>query len=120
MSEDPDRVETLVSKSEELLTGVVNETYKNFNFNERNKEGGESFDAYLIALSNMAETCNFCSCPAMTDSLLWDRIVLAIQNEIPGNGYFRKDSSTWRDALIFAEPRRARQLNFRRLVEKMK
>ena len=78
MSEDPDRVETLVSKFEELFTGEVNETYESFNFNERNKEVGESFDAFLIALTNMAETCNFCSCPAMTDSLLRDRIVLGI------------------------------------------
>ena len=78
MSEDPDRVETLVSKFEELFTEEVNETYESFNFNERNKEVGESFDAFLIALTNMAETCNFCSCPAMTDSLLWDRIVLRI------------------------------------------
>ena len=78
MSEDPDRVETLVSKFEELFTGEANETYESFNFNERNKEVGESFDAFLIALTNMAETCNFCSCPAMTDSLLRDRIVLGI------------------------------------------
>ena len=64
MSEDTDRVETLVSKFKELFTGEVNETHESFKFNEGNKEVGESFDAYLIALSNMAETCNFCSCPA--------------------------------------------------------
>ncbi|CAH3030227.1 unnamed protein product [Porites evermanni] len=29
----------------------------------------------------MAESCNFCSCPAMSDSLLRDRIALCIQNE---------------------------------------
>lgn len=118
MSEDPDRVECLVSKFEELCTGELNETYECFKFNERNKVVSESFDACLIALSNMAETCNFCSCPAMGDSLLWDRIVLGIQNEMPGNAYFRKESSTLRDVLISAEPRRERQLNFRRLVEK--
>ena len=29
----------------------------------------------------MAETCNFCTCPAMSDSLLRDRIVLEIKND---------------------------------------
>ena len=50
-------------------------------FNRKNQEVGESFDTYLIALRNMAESCNFCSCPAMSDSLLRDRIALGIQNE---------------------------------------
>ena len=50
-------------------------------FDQKNQEVGESFDTYLIALRNMAESCNFCSCPAMSDSLLRDRIALWIQNE---------------------------------------
>ena len=50
-------------------------------FNQKNQEVGESFDTYLIALRNTAESCNFCSCPAMSDSLLRDRIALWIQNE---------------------------------------
>ena len=55
--------------------------YVRFKFNQRNQEDGESFDAYLIALRNMAESCNFCTCPAMSDSLLRDRIVLGITND---------------------------------------
>ena len=51
-------------------------------FNQKNQEVGEvGFHTYLIALRNMAESCNFCSCPAMSDSLLRDRIALGIQNE---------------------------------------
>ena len=50
-------------------------------FNQKNEEVGESCDTYLLALRNMAESCNFCSCPAMSDSLLRDRIALCIQNE---------------------------------------
>ena len=36
---------------------------------------------YLTALRNLAETCNFCVCPAMGDSLLQDGIVLGIKIE---------------------------------------
>ena len=78
--EDPEKVDTIIAKFDEYFTGEVNETYERFKFNQRNQEVGESFDAYLIALRNMAETCNFCTCPRMTDSLLRDRIVLGIKN----------------------------------------
>ena len=50
-------------------------------FNQKDQEVGESFDTYLLALRNRAESWNFCSCPAMSDSLLRDRIALWIQNE---------------------------------------
>ena len=78
--EDPNNVETIISKFEEYFTGEINETYERFKFNQRNQDG-EAFDAYLTALRNLAETCNFCTCPAMGDSLLRDRIVLGIKNE---------------------------------------
>ena len=77
--EDPEKVDTIIAKFDEYFTGEVNETYERFKFNQRNQVG-ESFDAYLIALRNMAETCNFCTCPRMTDSRLRDRIVLGIKN----------------------------------------
>ena len=79
--EDPNKVDTIISKFEEYFTGEINETYERFKFNQRNQEDGEAFDAYLTALRNLAETCNFCTCPAMGDSLLRDRIVLGIKNE---------------------------------------
>jgi len=79
--EDPDNVSTIISKFEEYFTGEINETYERFKFNQRNQEVGENFDAYLTALRNLAETCNFCTCPTMGDSLIRDRIVLGIKNE---------------------------------------
>ena len=79
-SEDPDKADTIISKFEEYFTGDVNETYVRFKFNQRNQEVGETLDAYLTALRNMAGTRNFCTCPAMSDSLLRDRIVLGIRN----------------------------------------
>ena len=40
--------------------------------------------------------------------------------KMPGNGYIKKESSTWREVLIYAVLRRARRLTSRRLVENMK
>ena len=77
--EDPNNVETIISKFEEYFTGEINKTYERLKFNQQNQEDGEAFDAYLTALRNLAETCNFCL--AMGDSLLQDRIVLGIKNE---------------------------------------
>ena len=73
-------IKSIISKFEGYFTGDVNETYERFKFIQRNQEVGETFDAYLTALRNMADTCNFCTCPAMSDSPLRDRIVLGIRN----------------------------------------
>lgn len=73
---DLDKVDTIIAKFDEYFTGEINETYECFKLNQRNQEVGESFYAYLIALRNMAETCNFCSFPLMSDTLLRDSIVL--------------------------------------------
>ena len=80
-SDHPDKVDTIIAKFDEYFMGDVNETYERFKFNRRNQEAGESFDAYLTALRNLADSCNFCTCPNMSDSLLRDRIVLGIRNE---------------------------------------
>ena len=74
-------MDTIIAKFDENFLGEVNETYERFKFNQRNQEAGESFDAYLTALRNLAESCNFCTFPNMSDSLLRDRIVLGIRNE---------------------------------------
>ena len=93
----------------------LNQTYERFKFNQRNKKVGESFHAYLAALRNMAESCNFCSKQWVTryfEPVSFSRS----RTDMPGNGYFRRGSLTWRDVLKSAELRRARQLTSRRLV----
>ena len=80
-SEDPNKVDTIIAKFDEHFTGDVNETYERYKFNQRNQEAGENFDAYLTALRNMTDTCNFYTCPTMKDSLIRDRIVLGIRND---------------------------------------
>ena len=48
-----------------LSSWIINEflsaTYARFKSNQRNQKVVESFDAYLTALRNTVETCNFCS-----------------------------------------------------------
>ena len=52
--EDPNNVETIISKFEEYFTGEIKETYGRFKFNQRNQEDGEAFDAYLTALRDLS------------------------------------------------------------------
>ena len=80
-SDHPDKVDTIIAKFDEYFMGDVNKTYEHFKFNQWHQEDGESFDAYLTALRNLAVSCNFCTCANMSDSLLRDRIVLGIRNE---------------------------------------
>ena len=48
--EDPNNVDTIISKIEKYFTGEINETYERFKFNKRNQEDGKAFNAYLTAL----------------------------------------------------------------------
>ena len=80
-SDNPDKVDTIIAKFNEYFMWDVHETYKRFKYNQGSQEAGESFDAYLTGLRNLAESCNFCTCPNMSDSLLCDCIVLGIRNE---------------------------------------
>ena len=68
--EDPNNVDMIISKFQGYFTGMTNKTHEHFKFNQRNQEDGEAFDAYLTAHQNLAETCNFCNCPVMGNSLL--------------------------------------------------
>ena len=98
-----------------IINAFLNETYERFKFNQSNQKVGESFDADLTALRNMAETCNFCSKQWATrylETVSFSRS----RTEMPGNGYFRTGSLTWRDVLTSAELRSARQLTSRRLL----
>ena len=98
-----------------IINDFLNETYERFKFNQGNQKVGESFEADLTALRNMAETCNFCSKQWATryfETVSFSRS----RTEMPGNGYFRTGSLTWRDVLTSAELRSARQLTSRRLL----
>ena len=111
-SDNPDKVDTIIAKFDEYFMGDVNETYERFMFNQRNQEAGESFDAYLTGLRNLAESCNLCTCPNMSDSLLRDRIVLGIRNEEARKRLLQERKlDLKRSVLTSAAPLRAPQPN---------
>ena len=102
-----------------IINEFLSETYARFKSNQRNQKVVESFDAYLTALRNTVETCNFCSKQWATryfETVSFSRS----RTEMPGNGCFRRGRSTWRDVLTSPELQRARQLTSRRLVGNMK
>ena len=107
-----DKINTILAKFDDYFTGDVNKTYERFKFNQWNQEAGENFDAYLTAL-------NFCTCPAVSDSLLRDRIVLGIKNE-DARKRLLQESLTSRNVSIFAELLRALRPIYRRSVEKLR
>ena len=78
--QDSDKVSVTIAKFGDYFTGDTNETYERFKFNQRSQADGETFDNYLTELKNMRKTCNFCQC--LSDSLLRDRIVLGIRDDI--------------------------------------
>ena len=78
--QDSDKVSVTIAKFGDYFTGDTNETYERFKFNQRSQADGETFDNYLTELKHMRKTCNFCQC--LSDSLLRDRIVLGIRDDI--------------------------------------
>ena len=116
-SEDPDKVDTIISKFEEYFTGDVNKTHERVKFNQQNQEVSETFDAYLTALRNMADTCNFCTCLAMSDSLLRDWIVLGIRNPDAQKRLLQERKLDLRNALTSAKLLKALLHTFRQLEE---
>ena len=67
----------LLRKLEDFCVGERNETYERYKFFSRKQEEGEAFDAYLSAIEDLADTCNFGD---LRDSLIRDRIVTGLTN----------------------------------------
>ena len=78
--QDSDKVSVIIAKFDDYFTGDTNETYERFKFNQRSQEDGKTFDNYFTESKNMRKTCSFCQ--YLSDSLLRDRIVLGIRDEI--------------------------------------
>ena len=52
--------EQIVAALKQYVLGRVNKTVKRRNFRQRKQVQGETFDDYLVALRELAKTCNFC------------------------------------------------------------
>ena len=54
-------VDEIISAIEQYVRGQLNESVERRNFRQRVQQEGESFDDFLVALRELAKTCNFCS-----------------------------------------------------------
>ena len=72
--ENSSDLRVVMGKMEKHCIGEVNEIYKRYCFNMRDKLPMESVASFVAELRNLAKTCNFCAC--LRDSLIRDRIVL--------------------------------------------
>ncbi len=64
----------VMSSLEKQCTGEVNEIYKRYCFNRREKPPTESVDNFVAELKPLAKTCNFCEClgGAFVIVLFWE------------------------------------------------
>ncbi|XP_030853177.1 uncharacterized protein K02A2.6-like [Strongylocentrotus purpuratus] len=73
---DDKKVDVIIQKMNSVIIGQTNEIYERFIFNKRDQKQGESIEAYVTELKQLAKTCKFCDC--LRESLIRDRIVLGI------------------------------------------
>ena len=76
--EERKNVNVWKEKFKELCNPLKNLTILRHNFNTRAQQPEESFQAYLTAIRNMAESCEF---GPMRSEMLKDRVVVGIRNE---------------------------------------
>ena len=76
--EDTATVNEIIKKLDEHILGQTNETFERYKFNARGQMCEEAIDAYVVALTILQKTCNFCDC--LKDSLLRDRIVFGVRD----------------------------------------
>ena len=76
--QEREKLESIIKKFDEFTIGETNETYERYLFNSWNQSPEETFDAYVVALRTLSQTCNFCEC--IRESLIRDRIVWGTQN----------------------------------------
>ena len=76
--QEREKLESIIKKFDEFTIGETNETYERYLSNSWNQSPEETFDAYVVALRTLSQTCNFCEC--IRESLIRDRIVWGTQN----------------------------------------
>ena len=69
-------IDLVLAKFEAFFIGVTSEIYERYKVNLRVQEEGESIDAFVAALRNLAKSCNY---TPLTDSLIRDRVVIGVQ-----------------------------------------
>ena len=78
LPEGQDTMVNILKRLEEYAKGQVNEVIERRHFNSRAQQEGETLDDYLVALKELATTCNFCT--NCRDSLMRDRLVIGLRD----------------------------------------
>ena len=77
--EDRKNIDNIIPGFEAFCVGAVNVCSERYRFNKRTQDVGERLDVYLLELRRLAKSCNFA---AMEESMLRDRIVVGIRDDV--------------------------------------
>lgn len=72
------KYENLLKTFDEYFEPKQNEVINTYNFNNRNQEEGETFDAFYSALRKLVKNCNY---KEAEDRMLRDRIVMGVRDK---------------------------------------
>ncbi|XP_063358771.1 uncharacterized protein LOC134648218 [Cydia amplana] len=76
--EDKDKLDEVIQIFDDYFKPKQNEVINRYNFNKRNQEEGESFDAYYTAIRKLAENCNF---DDKKDRMIRDKIAIGVRDQ---------------------------------------
>ena len=88
--DEKDKYVSLKKKFEEYFIPRVNITYERFRFNTCSQKDGQTYDSFITDLRTLARTCDF---GTLRDSLIKDRIVVAIRDVKLQEKLLRQDNA---------------------------
>ncbi|KAK7114087.1 hypothetical protein V1264_000209 [Littorina saxatilis] len=68
----------VLKKFEDFCVGEAHEAYESYKFHSRKQEQGETIEAYIACLRQLAKSCNF---EAQTDRMIRDQIVVGVRED---------------------------------------
>ena len=76
--EESQNLDQIIQAFETFCVGEVNEVFQSYNFHLRSQKEGESVDAYITDLRQLARKCNF----AEEDRMIRDRVVIGLRDDV--------------------------------------
>ena len=94
--EDKENIDLIMKKMKAHIIGEINEIYERYQFNKRYQKENEPIDHYIIALKELIKSCNYST---LEDSLLRDRLVVGIRDNIVRRTLLQKRKLTLNDTI---------------------
>ena len=88
--EDSEDLDFIIQAFETFCVGEVNNVFQPYNFHQRSQKEGESVDAYVTDLRQLARKCNF----AGEDRMIRDRVVNGLRTEVTRQKLLEKKKLT--------------------------